>query len=137
MAQGGPTTAIAACADEARTITDRIATKTGVKVGRSSLRLRNADNAGPDWVTAWLREQGERSAAGVSPTVSIIDTKDGTLVRFINPIPVGGVCVTCHGSDELIDPAVKKILTERYPKDQAHGYKAGDLRGALWAEAKL
>lgn len=137
LARGGPATAIAACADDARSIADQIARKTGVNVGRSSLRLRNPNNGGPDWVTAWLEVQGERQAEGVQPTLSIVETKAGKLARFISPIPVGGLCLTCHGPDDVIDPAVKKLLSERYPRDQARRYEAGDLRGAIWAEAKL
>jgi len=32
---------------------------------------------------------------------------------------------------------VKAELAQRYPHDRALGYAAGDLRGALWAEAPV
>ena len=37
-----------------------------------------------------------------------------------------GILMRYLGSDE-----VKALLKERYPHDQAKGYKAGDLRGAV------
>ena len=44
-------------------------------------------------------------------------------------IPPDAPCLLCHGS--AIDPAVSARLKELYPKDQATGYKQGDLRGAI------
>jgi hypothetical protein len=46
-------------------------------------------------------------------------------------------CLSCHGPREAIVPAVVSSLEARYPDDRATGYAAGDLRGALWAEAEV
>jgi hypothetical protein len=131
--QDGPPAAVRVCSEEARSLTTSIATETGVRVGRSSLRLRNPDNAGPPWVTAWLREQGERPAQG---TAGVATVEAGT-ARFLAPIAVEGFCLTCHGPPDAIPPEVRDVLRERYPTDRAVGYAAGDLRGALWAEAPI
>ena len=32
---------------------------------------------------------------------------------------------------------LRDALSKHYPQDQATGYRNGDLRGALWAEAPL
>ncbi len=133
MEEGGPAQAIGVCAEEAQELTRRIAEETGVGVGRSSLRLRNPPNRGPGWVRAWLEAQGERQAAGVEPSVEVIDGE----ARFVAPITVEGLCVTCHGPREAVPEAVRDVLGARYPNDQAVGYAPGDLRGAIWAAAPL
>lgn len=137
MQAGGPLQALAVCADEAQALTREVQERSGVQVGRSSLRLRNPANAGPDWVTAWLTEQGERPAEGVQPVKQIADTPQGKVARVIRPIALEGGCVACHGPREGIPDPVKKTLDERYPSDRAVGYRPGDLRGALWAEAPV
>lgn len=130
MGSGGPGAAITVCADEAQGLTAQIADETGVRVGRSSSRLRNPANAGPDWVTAWLRAQGERPAEGVAPLREIVDGR----ARVILPIAVEAPCLVCHGAPQAIPVDVREVLAARYPDDDATGYAVGDLRGALWAE---
>ena len=44
-------------------------------------------------------------------------------------IPTAELCLACHGTK--IDPVVAAKLTELYPRDQARGYKVGDIRGAF------
>lgn len=133
MTEGGPTQAIGMCADEAQGLTAGVAGETKASVGRSSLRLRNPANAAPEWVAAWLAEQGERPAEGVTGFAKVIDGK----ARVLKPIAVEAPCVACHGPKESLEPAVATLLTERYPTDQATGYAVGDLRGALWAEVAV
>lgn len=132
MGEGGPARAVTVCSEEAAGIAATVREETGVRVGRSSLRLRNPDNAGPDWVMAWLRETGERSAEGLS---AHREEHDGE-ARFLAPIAVEPVCVTCHGPREGLPEEVRALLTERYPDDRAVGYAVGDLRGVVWAAAE-
>jgi hypothetical protein len=40
-------------------------------------------------------------------------------------------CLACHGPADSIAPAVKQVITARYPNDQATGYAIGELRGAI------
>jgi len=137
MAEGGPEGAVTACADEAQGLTALALAGTGARAGRASLRTRNARNTGPDWVQAWLTEQGERPAAGVQKLSAAHIDGDTVVGRFIAPIAVGGVCLTCHGPAEAIPAEVQAVLASRYPDDKATGYAEGDLRGALWAEVRL
>lgn len=137
MAEGGPASAADLCSTEAHAITDGANQRGDARVGRSSLRLRNPNNAGPDWVQAWLITQGERPAAGVEP-VRRIDTVAGVqLARVIIPLAVEAPCLACHGVKSALDPDVTLALVQRYPEDQATGYALGDLRGALWAEVPV
>lgn len=133
MAAGGPPGAIAVCTEAAPAVAAEMERKHGVKIGRSSLRLRNPANAGPEWVQAWLRSTGERPAEGLTPVKEVVD---GT-ARVLVPIAVEPVCVNCHGPVEGLSPEVKSTLAERYPQDRATGYAVGDLRGVLWVEAPV
>lgn len=130
MAEGGPARAAEVCSSEAPTITAAIAERTGVRVGRGSLRMRGATPP-PAWVLAWLTAQGERPAAGVEGFSRI---EEGH-ARVLRPIAIEAPCLTCHG--ESLAPEVAAVLDARYPGDRARGYAAGDLRGALWAEVDL
>jgi hypothetical protein len=131
MGKGGPAAAVNVCHDEAPAVAAALRAETGVTVGRSSLRLRNPANAGPDWVTAWLRAQGERPAAGVTGLATVVD---GT-ARVLKPITVEAACLACHGA--ALDAATGSALAGRYPQDAATGYEVGDLLGALWAEVPV
>lgn len=134
MGKGGPAAAVEVCTKEARLLTKQIADRTGVAVGRSSLRLRQPLNAPPAWVASWLREQGERPAKDAKPVTRIDSASTGRTARVIRAIAVEPVCLVCHGAPESLPPEVKATLDRAYPNDRATGYSVGDLRGALWAE---
>lgn len=138
MSESGPVAAMEVCSQHAGSLTDGVTNATGVTVGRSSLRLRNPDNVGPEWVSAWLTAQGERPAEGVQPSVTAAVREDGVpVVRGIGPIPVEAPCLVCHGPTDTRSPAIQAALAERYPSDAAGGYAIGDLRGAIWAEVPV
>ncbi|HEY8427979.1 MAG TPA: DUF3365 domain-containing protein [Sandaracinaceae bacterium] len=133
--QQGPARAARVCSEEAQALTARAATERNARVGRSSLRLRNEANEGPEWVRAWLRRHGERPAEGVAPASGI--AAEPPVARFVAPIAIEGPCLACHGERTGIPEEVRSLLAERYPRDRATGYALGDLRGALWAEVPV
>ncbi|RME29235.1 MAG: DUF3365 domain-containing protein [Deltaproteobacteria bacterium] len=137
IADGGPSRGIAVCNVRAPQVAAAVAQETGVRIGRSSLRLRNPDNAGPDWVRSWLQATGERKAEGLAPEARIVDVDGTPVARLIVPIPVEPVCLACHGPADTLAADVAAALAERYPQDAATGYAVGDLRGVLWAEAPV
>jgi hypothetical protein len=137
LGKGEPADALDVCSAKAQAITAEIGKTSSVRVGRSSLRLRNPKNAPPPWVKAWLDEQGERRAEGVQGFARIDVTPEGEVARFLAPITVEGPCLNCHGAAATLSPRVVALLSERYPDDAATGYAAGDLRGALWAETPV
>jgi hypothetical protein len=49
----------------------------------------------------------------------------------MRPLIAVPVCLNCHGPGETINPEVRKVLSARYPEDQATGFQDGDLRGAI------
>lgn len=136
MGQGGPEGAVSACADEAQGVSAQVRGSTGARVGRASTKLRNPVNAGPDWVKSWLAAQSA-TAAEAQALSEVVQTDTGAVARVIRPIAVEGVCLICHGDPAAIPPGVQAVLAQRYPTDQATGYKEGDLRGALWAETPV
>ena len=44
-------------------------------------------------------------------------------------IPTGELCLVCHGTQ--IAPQVLEKLDALYPRDEARGFSAGDIRGAF------
>lgn len=56
--------------------------------------------------------------------------ENGTF-RYMKAIPMQGMCMTCHGGQELIPDNVKERLATLYPDDQATGFTPGSLRGAF------
>jgi len=60
--------------------------------------------------------------------------KVGDTYRVYKPLPTGKVCLKCHGTN--IDPKIAETIKKFYPKDQATGFKEGDLRGVIVAEIK-
>ncbi|HEX5820122.1 MAG TPA: DUF3365 domain-containing protein [Gemmatimonadales bacterium] len=132
LEKGGPVTAIAFCADSAQARTARHASS-GVYVRRVSLKVRNPANT-PDAVErTTLEALAAQYASGTLPA-ELVEVRGGGAdrqVHYIRPILVQEKCLSCHGDPALIDPAVKQVLTTRYPVDAAVGYRAGDLRGAI------
>lgn len=133
MAQGGPVNAVSVCSEEAPRVAREVGQRHHVEMGRASLRTRNTANNGPEWVRQWLTAQGERAAQGLAP----VRSRDGDRVRLLRPLAVEGVCVTCHGERDAMAQALRDALASRYPNDHAVGYRAGDLRGALWVEGAI
>lgn len=123
----GPVNAISVCQLEAPKLADA-ASSGGVRVGRTSRKLRNPSNAPKPWMEPLL-DRYESDPESREPAVVLID--DDT-VGYVEPIFLQPLCVTCHG--ETLAPEVAAKIDELYPNDEARGYAAGDLRGVFWAE---
>lgn len=124
----GPEAAIEVCGARAPELA-REASKDGVRVGRTSEKLRSPANASPAWVTPLLAELAARGAKGGEGKAVALE---GGRRGYVEAIAVQPLCLTCHG--ETIAPAVAERLRARYPEDRATGYREGDLRGVLWVE---
>jgi hypothetical protein len=137
MREGGAPKAIDVCSNEAPSIARSAQKESGVKLGRSSTKLRNPADAPPPWVKAWLDAHEGKKANKVKGIHTVVDTPDGRVARFLKPIELEGPCLACHGDPATLAPEIKAVLAAKYPNDQATGYQVGDLRGALWAEAPV
>jgi hypothetical protein len=136
MVDGGPKVAIDVCLHDAPHLREQVTKETGARVGRSSLRLRTPKDAGPAWVSDWLRAQGERKTSGIAKWTQIAQTQEGPVARVILPIEIEAACLPCHGPKDTLDSEIRARLMAAYPEDQAVGYTLGDLRGALWEKCR-
>lgn len=128
MKADGPEVAIRLCNEEAPEIAAHHS-KAGWDIGRTSLKIRNPDNAPDEWETKMLLDFAERQQAGEDLSTMEASLQDGDTFRYMKAIPVGGPCVICHG-ETLAEP-VQEELARLYPDDKATGFALGDLRGAF------
>ncbi len=136
LAAGTPAGAITVCSRIAPAAATELS-RDGLVIRRTSLRLRNPDNAPDTWERAGLTRFDEVVAGGGRPTeVHEIDAARREL-RYLRPILLGAGCLLCHGPQEELDPEVRRRLAEHYPEDRATGFSAGDLRGAFSVRVRL
>ncbi len=128
--QGGPVEGIHVCHEAAASIAQSLS-KDGWEVGRTSLKVRNPENAPDDWEREQLNAFAKSLSASVppGPLEATQWNEDTQTFRYMKAIKTGGVCTTCHGVN--IAPPIKAAIGEHYPDDAATGFKKGDLRGAF------
>ncbi len=123
----GPVEAIAACRVRAPEIASSLS-RDGIRLGRTSHRLRNPSNVAPGWVRPLLDSYESRPSDRAARTVALPDDRSG----YVEPILVQPLCLTCHGGN--LAPEVASRIEALYPNDRAVGYQVGDLRGVFWME---
>jgi hypothetical protein len=134
MAEQGPVGAVNVCADEAQELTKAYAAERGLNVRRVALRTRNPLNQADDFERPWMEGvAGTNSDQPVPPFGAMIPAENGSPAeyRYLTPIYLKPLCLTCHGSPEQIPADVQSILNERYPDDQGTGFAQGAFRGAV------
>lgn len=119
--------AIGACQVKAPEI-DQSLSGEGIRVGRTSHRLRNPANLSPAWVTPVLDGYLQNPDDRVAKTVPLEDNRMG----YVEPIITQALCMNCHG--EEIDRDVAESIRMLYPADRATGFRIGELRGVFWVE---
>lgn len=142
VAEKGVAGAIPVCKEQAPALIKEKRKETGWDIRRVSLKARNAERGTPDlWEVRQLVDFNVRAANGEKPETlekSEIVTVDGKPVfRYMKALPVGEVCLKCHGPAETMDAGLKAKLAESYPHDQATGYSKGQIRGALTVKRPL
>lgn len=142
VSQKGVAEAIPVCKEQAPKLIQEMRDNTGWSIRRVSLKVRNPERGTPDaWETATLRELEQKLAAGAKPEgleKSEIVSEDGkSYLRYAKALPVGDVCLSCHGSADNLDPKLKARLAESYPHDRATGYSRGEIRGILSVKRPL
>jgi len=125
--EAGPVEAISVCSVEAPEISARLSVD-GVVMGRSSHKLRNVNNATPEWLAPVLRAYADGSTGLEPVALSIEEGRMG----YAEPIIMQPMCLACHG--ESLAPEIAAKISEAYPDDQATGFQAGDFRGVFWVE---
>jgi hypothetical protein len=134
MEEEGHAGAIAFCAAEAMPLTREIQAghDPRLEVKRTTLRLRNPDNAPDPWEQRVLLyiEALERLDADSVPPELTARGPDGSL-RYYRVLRTMPMCLACHGPADALDPAVQDVLRTHYPGDRATGYDVGEVRGVL------
>jgi hypothetical protein len=139
MAKGGYEGAARACSEVAQTVTEEFARENGVEIRRVSLRARNPKDQPDEWETAKLKAWEKEFQPGKPPQeiFEVVEEDGRRYGRYLKPILVQPMCLGCHGPRDKISEEVRQVLEERYPRDHATGYRAGDLRGAFSVTVKL
>lgn len=123
----GPAEAIQVCRIKAPEIATALSVD-GVRVGRSSHKLRNPDNSAPEWVSPVMQAYLDDPSSRKPHITELGEDKWG----YVEPIIVQPLCLSCHGSELAPDIAIQ--ITDLYPEDRAVGFEVGDLRGVFWLE---
>lgn len=125
LGEEGAARALAVCNVEAPQLAAAVADEEGVKVGRTSHKLRNPKNAPRDYMVPVVEARYAEPVLYQGP--------EGT-IALMSPIKTGAMCLTCHGEGAQIAPEVSEQLATLYPEDQATGFVEGELRGWFWVE---
>lgn len=134
MKAGGPVAALGVCKTVASELATEASKRHGLKVGRTSLRVRNPANAPDGFERRVLEEFLTKAGAGADVSTlehfEIVGEEGSRSFRYMKAIPMAAQpCLACHGPS--IEPEVMAAIKSLYPEDQATGFEAGDLRGAF------
>jgi len=132
----GPLRAIVVCKYSVPEISSNVSRKSGWKVSRVSLKPRNPALGAPDaWEQKALMQFDQRVARGEKADGlehhEVVSEPAGRYFRYVRALPVGPLCLSCHGPLESISEAVRAQLAFEYPQDRAIGYRLGQVRGAV------
>ncbi len=136
MNDGGPLEALSFCNTNAMELTTSSALgKQPSRVfKRVSNRIRNLSNR-PDQfeqlaINQFISSDGSMPIHYVQKT----SRKDETVYRYYKPLMTNGLCLTCHGSVDDMDPEVLNSILSLYPHDEAVGYGLDEFRGLVRVE---
>ena len=133
----GPEAAVSVCKESAPSIAQQLSAAHDAKVTRVGTRVRNQSMGVPNaWQTEALRRFEARLAQGEKPAEieywQVADVADGKReLRYAKAIAVQPQCLSCHGMAQDIPASLAEKIRIEYPHDQATGYSAGQLRGAV------
>jgi hypothetical protein len=132
MTSGGPIAGIQVCQQVGQSLTNSTNEELdGVKVTRTSLKVRNPKNAptlGDRQVMEnWLKQVAD---GGEFPKNEIVHRDDGSVIVY-QPIITQQLCMKCHGDPSAFAPELISLIEKHYPDDQATGYTEGGLRGVF------
>ena len=106
LQKSGPIEAISVCNIEAPKITTGISNNTNVQIGRTSLKLRNPQNAPDAWEQKQLEEFQNRFDTGTDITnlefYEVIKADTGKWFRYMKAIPAATSGCEAPGSDSAV-----------------------------------
>lgn len=130
ITENGVENAIGFCKLNANHLIDSLSNYYHADVKRTSLKLRNPENA----PNAEELENLQFYKLGLEQEVEfgnqIAETEE--MFTYYKPIYLLDACTKCHGKEgETLDANAYAKIKELYPEDAATGYAPGDLRG-MW-----
>jgi hypothetical protein len=139
IGRGGFSSAVRVCSELAEEITLQLNAQTGHDVRRVSLKYRNPNNVPDAYEQRKLEEFNvlNQKKELSNEYFEMIEEQGKKYLRYLRPLIVSPLCITCHGPKENIPQEVKAILAERYPDDRATGFLVGDVRGAITVKIPL
>jgi hypothetical protein len=134
IASNGLAGALAVCREIAPAKAAEISDENGLRIRRTSLRVRNPANAPDDWERKVLEDFAARAVAGEPiPGLEYCEEVKGAdgqnEVRYMKAIGMEAACVACHGAP--LAPEVTAELSRLYPTDAATNFAPGQVRGAF------
>ncbi len=135
MASEGPSGALQYCSVAALPLVDSLSAAQGVRIKRTSDRIRAPHDAPDADEQRRLNEVLTLLAKGTAPqdippqAVVLVDS-----VAYYQPILIAmPTCLKCHGAaGSDVDSLTMAAIRKGYPQDAAMGYRVGDFRG-LWS----
>lgn len=133
---GGIKEAINVCNLKAIPLTGIVekSTKSPVEIKRTSLRYRNEKNAPDEFELIALNHYESLMASNdeIPPFyIQKINAEESSFYNYYKPLTMKPICLTCHGSNEMIGEETLTLIRELYPEDKATGYSEGDFRGLV------
>ena len=137
MSTDGPMAAVSVCKEAAPSIARSLSAEHGVQMTRVGTRVRNSQMGVPNaWQKEALAQFETRLAQGEKPANlefwQVVETTSGKReLHYAKAIMVQPQCLACHGQAQDISAPMAEKIKQEYPDDQATGYSAGKLRGAV------
>jgi hypothetical protein len=132
---GGVLQAVSVCSDTAQILTNEFGLSKGLFIRRVSLKNRNTNNYPDDFEKGVLNRfqllHQNNGLTSETEYAEITTEDDIKYLRYLKPIVIQAECLNCHGNESDMMPEVNKLIAQKYPDDEAKGYKTGDLRGAV------
>lgn len=124
------------CTAQADSITKEVNSKLPkyASVRRTALKIRSEKNVADALDLKVMQEYEASIEAKTFLPADIKVLEEGDSIRVYKPLVTKGVCLKCHGMD--IRKEIQEVIKTHYPKDQAHGFELGSLRGMIVAEIK-
>ncbi|MBK8324908.1 MAG: DUF3365 domain-containing protein [Betaproteobacteria bacterium] len=138
----GPMRGVIVCKYTVPEISSAMSRKTGWRVTRVALRPRNPALGSADaWEQKVLLDFERRAERGEKPDGlehgEVVAEPGGRYYRYMKALPLGPLCVSCHGAPDKLTPNLKALLETEYPHDRATGYAVGQIRGAVTIKRPL
>jgi hypothetical protein len=141
LQDSGEIAAIRVCSEKAPEISARYSSLPGWTVKRVSAKYRNPNNAPDEFEKKSLEILENRPATAGDEYFTWVEEDGKKSFRFMKVIKMKAPCLKCHGDIAKFSDDFLTVLEERYPEDQATGFKLDEQRGAFsvnieWPEGK-